>query len=210
MLPHLLKGISLGLVLTMLVGPILVLFIQLSLRRGTVAALVAGLGVWVGDFLYILMTHYGVAGLQTIISNPWFKPVVGSVLGAVFIVMAVVMWFRSPPDLDRPRRAVGRRGLLNAFAQGFAVNFFNPFTVGFWSVVSVVEVHNAGLTEAQGWAVYLGIIGTIVITDSLKIFGARRLRNVLTPRVLRWVQWGGAGLVGVFGVVLVVRVWAGY
>jgi threonine/homoserine/homoserine lactone efflux protein len=91
--------------------------------------------------------------------------------------------------------------------QGFAINSFNPFTVTFWSVFSLTQVHERGLAEPEAWSVYAGILLTIIITDTIKVLAARKLREVLQPSVILWVQRAGGVALGLFGVVLGLRVW---
>jgi len=193
----------------LLVGPLLVLLLQMSLRRGTLSAFIAALGIWVSDVTLISVTHYGIGGLSPLLSTVYFQEIVGSVGSVILLVTAAFMWFRDPPDLSEEREIPSKRGLLSAFAQGFAINTFNPFTIGFWSLFTVTQVHDRDLNDANAWAIYGGILLTIVITDSIKVLGARKLRDMLTPKVILRVQRLGALALGAFGVVLGFRVWLG-
>lgn len=188
-------------------GPIIVLLIQLSLRRGTAAAFAAAFGIWCSDTAFVFVTHYGMGGLAGITQQPYFKEVIGSIGALILIGTAVAMWFRDPPDLDEPRDLPSRSSLVSPFLQGFAINSFNPFTVTFWSLFSLTQVHDRGLTEPESLAIYAGILLTIIVTDIIKVLAARKLREALQPRVIRWVQRFGGVALGVFGLVLAVRVW---
>lgn len=185
------------------------LLLQMSLRRGTLSAFIAALGIWVSDVTLIAATHYGIGGLSPLLSTVYFQEIVGSIGSVILLVTAAFMWFRDPPDLSEEREIQSKRGLLSAFAQGFAINTFNPFTIGFWSLFTVTQVHDRELSDANAWAIYGGILLTIVISDSVKVLGARKLRDMLTPKVILRVQRLGALALGVFGVVLGVRVWLG-
>lgn len=193
--------------LSLLAGPLLVLLLQLSLRRGTLAALAGALGIWCSDVVFIWGIHLGMGGLSKVINHTHFSEIVGSIGGIILIGSALFMWFRSPPDLSGDRIIPSRRGFLAAFAQGLAINTFNPFTVGFWSFFSITQVHDRELTDPQAWAIYGGIMGTIVLTDTIKIVAARKLREILSPEVLLKVQRFGALALGCFGLILGVRVW---
>lgn len=195
--------------LALLVGPIIVLLIQLSLRRGTLAAFAAAFGIWCGDVLFILVTHYGMGGMDGVMEHPQFNEIVGSIGAVILVSTAAVMWFRKPPDLGKPRKLPTKRGLISPFLQGFGINTFNPFTITFWSFFSLTQIHDRGLSEPDALAVYGGIMLTILITDSIKVLAARKLRNFLRPKVILRVQRLGAVALGVFGVVLGVRVWWG-
>lgn len=208
MLAYVLEGIRAGLVLSVLVGPLLVLLLQFSLRRGTFLALVAAVGIWSSDFIYVLLTHYGMGSLDALTEYRYFAEVVGSIGMLLLIGMAAAMWFRKPVIIDDDEERVRtRRSVLGAFLQGFAVNFFNPFTIGFWSFFSITQVHDRDLSEPTAWAIYAGILGTIIVTDVAKVLSARKLRDILKPDNILRVQRLSALALGVFGVVLGVRVW---
>ena len=193
--------------LALLVGPILVLLIQLSLRRGTVAAFAAALGIWTSDISFVLVTHFGIGKVDSLLAHTYFSEIVGSIGGVLLLVIAAVTWFSDPPDLDKERASVNRRGLFSAYLQGFVINTFNPFTIFFWSAFTITQVHDRELADPAAWAVYGGVIGTIIVTDIVKVLAARKLRELLTPRVILRVQRLGALALGLFGLVLAVRVW---
>lgn len=203
---YLLEGIQAGLLLALLVGPLVVMLLQLSIRRGTLYAFVAAGGIWVSDLLLVVATHYGIGGLDELSRDPVFQGTVGGIGVAILIGTAVFMWFRDPPDLDAPRTTPDRKGLVAAFLQGFAVNTFNPFTIGFWVLFSLTQIHDRGLSQGAAWAVYAGLLGTIVLSDTIKVLAARRLRKLLRPEVLLRVQRVGAVVLGGFGLVLGARV----
>lgn len=204
---YLLEGVRAGLLLALLVGPLVILLIQLSLRRGTAAALAAAFGIWLSDLSFILLTHYGIGELTEIVELPAFTQLVGTAGCLILVVIAIVMWFRPPPDLTEQRKMPSRKGLFASALQGFAINTFNPFTLTFWSVFALTQVHERELTEQNAWAVYGGILLTIVVTDTIKVLMALKLRGWLRPEIVLRVQRLGALALAVFGVVLGVRVW---
>ncbi|MBC6994787.1 LysE family transporter [Neolewinella lacunae] len=204
---YILEGVRAGLLLSLLAGPLLVLLLQLSLRRGTLAALAGALGIWCSDAAFIWAIHLGMGGLSKVMNHTYFNEIVGSIGGLILVGSALFMWFRSPPDLSGDRIMPTKRGVLSAFAQGLAINTFNPFTVGFWSFFSITQVHDRQLSEPQAWAIYAGVLGTIILTDTIKIVAARKLRDILRPEVLLKVQRTGALALGCFGLILGVRVW---
>ncbi|MGB3800817.1 MAG: LysE family transporter [Lewinella sp.] len=207
MLGYVWEGIRAGLVLSLLVGPLVVLLVQLSLRRGTVASFAAALGIWTSDLLYISLSHFGLEGLERLLDYEYIHEIVGTIGSILLIGVGVVMWYRKPPNLKAKRIMPSRRGLLSSWFQGFALNTFNPFTAFFWSTFVVTQVHNRDLLSYEAMAVYGGIMGTIIIADSCKVFGARKIREVLRPATMLRAQRAGAVALGLFGLLLAVRVW---
>lgn len=199
---YLLEGVRAGLILSLLVGPLVVLLLQLSIRRGTAAALAAAFGIWMSDLMFITATHYGIGSISELTPEGSWGNWLGALGGVILIGTGIYMWFRKPPDLSAEREELNRRGLLSGALQGFALNTFNPFTVGFWSVFTLTQVHERDLQEPAAWAIYGGILGTIIITDCVKVLAARKLRGWLTPSLLLKVQRVGALLLGGFGLLL--------
>lgn len=183
------------------------MLLQLSLRRGTLAAFAGAFGIWISDVSLAAATHYGLGGLNVVADSIYLTKVIGTAGGAILLIIAIVTWFREPVDLSAERVMPGHSSLLSSFAQGFAINTFNPFTISFWSFFSVTQVHDRGLTDDAALAIYAGLILTIVFTDFLKVLGARKLREFLTPKMVRRAQRFGALVLAIFGVVLAVRVW---
>ncbi|PPK87215.1 threonine/homoserine/homoserine lactone efflux protein [Neolewinella xylanilytica] len=207
MLGYVWEGIRAGLVLSLLVGPLVVLLVQLSLRRGTLASFAAALGIWTSDVLYISLSHFGLEGLERLLDYEYLHEIFGTIGSILLIGVGIVMWYRDPPNLKAKRILPSRRGLLSAWAQGFALNTFNPFTTFFWSTFVVTQVHNRHLYAYEAMAVYGGIMVTIIIADSCKVLGARKIRALLRPATMLRAQRAGAVALGLFGLLLAVRVW---
>lgn len=201
-----LQGIQIGLGLAILVGPLIVLLIQLSLEEGSLSSLCAALGIWLSDLLYIVLAHFGVGQLRSLIDHPSFEPLVGSIGGGILLLVGMSMWKRKPIQFRKTRKERKPRYWL-AFLKGFGINFFNPFPVFFWSAVSVGIVYEDQLSMNETIALYGGILGTIVVTDALKVFAARYLRRWLNPNHTQLVQRLGGGLLVIFGLFLFGRVW---
>ncbi|MEL7377402.1 MAG: LysE family translocator, partial [Bacteroidota bacterium] len=79
------KGVGIGLGLALLVGPLIVLLLQLALREGQQAAWTAGIGIWSSDLMYVLLAHFGTDQLRLAIDWPGFEPLVGIVGGLILI-----------------------------------------------------------------------------------------------------------------------------
>ena len=201
------EGVRAGLLLSLLVGPLVVLLIQLSLRRGTLASFAAALGIWTSDILYISASHFGLEGLERVLDHPHINEILGTIGALMLLGIGFVMWHRKPPSLKGKKVLPSRKGLLGAYLQGFALNTLNPFTAFFWSTFVVTQVHNRLLQPTEALAIYAGILITLVIADSTKVLGARKLREFLQPAMMQRTQRVGAVALGMFGLVLAVRVW---
>ena len=199
------QGIQIGLGLAILVGPLIVLLVQLALEEGLGSSLLAGLGIWISDFLFILGAHFGIAYLQKATNWSGFEPLVGTLGALVLFGVGLAMYFKKPPELVAGKAVKAR--YLSALWKGFAINTFNPFPVFFWSTIALSLVHEQHLDGSQAFSLYAGILCTIVFTDSLKIFSAAYLRKHLNPHKMKWVQRVGGSALVIFGLVLLLKVW---
>jgi len=82
----------------------------------------------------------------------------------------------------------------------------NPGTIFFWlGIVSAVVVPN-GWNQQETLVFFGGMLGTLVLTDTLKAWAAKSIRGFLTPKHIRQVQQGIGLVLMLFGLVLIFRV----
>ena len=202
------QGIIAGLGLAILVGPLLFALIQESFERGAVAGLMVGLGIWVSDALFIAAVYFGMHSLDKIVKWPWFNLTLGIGGSLILFFVGLAMILKPPPTLDLdthsgPKRRMTYWGL---WLQGFLINTINPFTVFFWITITTTVVLKDGASAFGAFSFYAGIFGTIVFTDSLKVFLAKKIRKKLEARhILRMRKVSGSALI-LFGIILIIRV----
>jgi threonine/homoserine/homoserine lactone efflux protein len=93
------------------------------------------------------------------------------------------------------------------FLRGFLLNTVNPFTVFFWLGITGAVLIPNGWNNRETLIFFSGMLGTLVLTDTLKAYGAKRIRRFLTPRHTTQVRQAIGLLLIVFGIVLVARAW---
>ncbi|MBK6932219.1 MAG: LysE family translocator [Saprospirales bacterium] len=220
------QGALLGLSLSFMVGPLLFAIVQASLERGFRAGFSLAAGIWTSDALYITMVYYGVDALAALTALPHFRLWAGLAGGLVLVIFGLTALLRrnvpltddhhTPADrvldvLDGPEKPGVehnwmRWGYAGYWLRGFLLNTINPFTVFFWlGIASAVVVPNQWAPR-ETLAFFSGMLGALILTDTLKAYAAKRVRHFLTPAHTRWVQKGIGLTLLVFGVVLVIRV----
>lgn len=218
------QGVLLGLSLSFMVGPLLFAIMQASLERGFRAGLALASGIWVSDILYILLVYRGVDALAALTALPNFRLWAGLAGGSVLLVFGLAALLRRKgPDADTATTADRvldaldgpespgvehnwmRWGLPGYWLRGFLLNTINPFTVFFWlGIASAVVVPNQWAPN-ETLSFFSGMMFTLVLTDTLKAYAAKRVRHFLTPEHTRWVQIAIGLVLLVFGVVLIGR-----
>ena len=194
----------LGLLLTIMVGPILFALIQAGIERGFRAGAMIGLGIWISDLIFILFAYFGISYLLNILEWNGFELTLGIAGGFVLIITGVLTILSKPPKIGKP--AGISKSYFALWMKGFLINTINPFTVFFWATVMTTIVAKDNLNGQSAAFFFGGILGTIVITDSLKVFLAKAIRRWLKPKHILWTRRiSGVALI-VFGVVLMIRV----
>lgn len=206
----LLQGIYWGLLLAILVGPLLVALIQASLEQGTKAGLMVGLGIWISDFSFILSVYYGFRYIDQWVKWDGFQLSVGAMGAVVLLITGIITLVTVPPALDDKNHLLkGTSGSWGLLSKGFLINTVNPFTVIFWITVMNGVILEKDFDGAQSFLFFCGLLGTIIFTDSLKIFLAHKIRHRLTSRHLWWVRRVAGIALVVFAFLLLGRVWFG-
>ncbi|OOG71924.1 LysE family translocator [Algoriphagus sp. A40] len=195
MIQALLEGISMGLLLSAIVGPVFFTLIQNSMEHGFRYAAVFALGILLSDSLYVVLTFFGI---KLLADTTYFELVLGYVGGTILIGFGISSLIKK--QNSRPKTGeikIPKKKKRTAFAKGFGVNGVNPFVLLFWiSIASLVSL-KTGWTSGQVFNYYAGILVTVFLIDLLKAFIAKQLSSLMTPRLM-WLLNKSVGLVMVF------------
>lgn len=202
----LLEGVSMGLLLSAIVGPVFFTLIQNSMEHGFRYAAMIALGVLLSDSVYVVLTFFGIRFLA---DTTYFELVLGYVGGLILIGFGISSLLKKRtrrPNTGGREMPVKRK--RTAFAKGFGVNGINPFVLLFWisiaSMVSLKTEWGDGLIAGY----YVGILLTVFCIDLIKAFIAKQLSSLMTPRLM-WILNKGVGFVMIlFGSRLIWMAWA--
>lgn len=200
MLEPLLSGITFGLALALMVGPVFFALIQTSLHESFRAGAYFALGVFLSDASLIAL-GYVFAGQLDLLNT--HRDLMGWIGGAVLIVFGVFQMTRQPKirEVDDERRTVHGHYLV----RGFLMNTLNPMVLLFWlSVIGIVSVR-AHYTPADRMTFFASVLGTVLSTDLLKSYGAGKLKRLLSARVMKWINRITGLVVAGFGVEMIIR-----
>lgn len=204
----LLEGIKVGLILSFMIGPIFFALVQTSVDEGFRAGMMVAVGIWVSDTSYVLGVYFGVSLLANVVNTQTFTLVLGVAGSILLTIFGLVTLLTIPKGLLTNTLQEYKRSssYLSLFIKGFLINTINPFTVFFWTSLMGSVVIKDGFNGTQAFVFFAGVLGTIVVTDLLKVLLAKRIRYSLRPVHLLWLRRiSGAALIA-FGVVLLVRV----
>lgn len=191
-----LEGIKLGLLLSMMIGPVFFALMTTSLAHGFRQSAILALGVLVSDLIYVLITYLGVHFITQI---PTIEKYLGLFGGVILFSFGISFMFKkvSSISVDQETAKPKKR---TAFFQGFGINGINPFVLLFWlSIASMVSIKILwGISERTLF--YSTLLLTIFGVDLLKAFLAGRLRPFLSPNFKRGVHILAGALICYFGI----------
>ena len=186
MINAILNGILLGLVLSIMIGPVFFLLLNTSIKKGFKPAVYLALGVALSDVMFITICFFGNSLLGSLNAH---STQIGWLGGGLLIIFGLVALFKkvslSEKELKLPDDS---KTLLIDTGKGFMMNTLNPFVLVFW--LGVITAVNAGQFGGKAYTLFffIAVIITVFSVDLLKSFLASRLKRLLTQNVLVWMN----------------------
>lgn len=199
-LEAILKGLAMGLLLALSVGPVIFTIVKHSINNGRSGGFSFVIGVWISDFLLVILSN---AFSEMVTRLLDFKMQIGIVGSAFLIGMGVFyLFFKKvhlhPEDIAMPQLRGSDHAKIGL--QGFLLNTLNPAVMAFW------------LTAATAIAVTHSVRDRVIIfatalflnmgADVLKITLANKLRKKLTIKNIRLINKISGLILLIFGAVL--------
>jgi threonine/homoserine/homoserine lactone efflux protein len=194
MLEAILSGITLGLLLAILIGPVFFMLLNTSIKKGFVPAAYLAFGVMLSDAFFIVVSYYGSAFVG-LFNNHKFEVGLGG--GGILIIFGLVNMLKKPADANlEPELPDDSKSLLIDTGKGFIMNSMNPFVLVFWVGVSGTLAAKEHFTHFLVLIFFLTTLCTVLSTDLLKAWLASRLKNLIRPVFLLWLnRLSGLGLI---------------
>ena len=193
----LIKGLSLGLLLSISVGPLLFTTIKQSINNGTRGGLAFIAGVSLSDVLLAVLVNFFTELFTRIITG---KEIVG-IIGSLFLVGVGVyfLFFKKikVSEDGQPNGRFRKRDFFKLFATGFLMNILNPGIWFFWLGAATTLAEH---TIEQRLAIFGVALAFVLGTDILKVLGANRIRSRLTPHNIQFISRLNGFLLICFGV----------
>lgn len=201
------NGIKLGLVLSVLTGPIVFALLQTSIEQGFRAGVMVAMGIWISDLIFVAVTYFGVSYVAELARWDGLEFWLGVAGGVILLVVGGSMLLLKPPPVEHfeQKKAVRFSSRFSLWTKGFLINTVNPFTFFFWLGVSGMLFTEKALQPDEAQLFYGGLLGTIVFTDSIKVGLAKSLRRWLKPKNILLIRKIAGITLLVFGIVLFVR-----
>lgn len=199
MFEALLKGITLGLLLSISVGPVMFSIIKQSLNSGHRGGVAFVLGVSASDITVVLVSNVFTQLFGYIVNH---KYIIG-MAGSFFLIgMGIFFLFFKKVKVDDSGIQViqlSKKDYVKTFLSGFFMNTLNPAVFIFWLTTSTTLITQ---TVEKRIITFVTCLAFILSADFLKVMMAQKIRRKLTPHNIQILsRLNGLILLG-FGLVL--------
>jgi threonine/homoserine/homoserine lactone efflux protein len=201
----LVKGLALGLVLAMSVGPVIFTVIKQSLNNGKEGGFSFVAGVWISDFVLVFLSNIFSEAVSTLLE---FKKAIGYGgsgfligLGLFYIFFKKVTVKQSPTGEEA---LFTKKDFFKISLQGFLINTLNPSVILFWLVNATT--FSLSHTLEQRIIIFSTCLILNMAADIAKVLLAGKLRKRLTLHNISIInKISGTLLIG-FGIALLYSV----
>ena len=177
------KGIVVGIVIALPVGPVGVLCVRRCLFEGARYGFISGLGAATADASFAAIAGFGLTYLRNwlLAYQDWFG-LAGGVFLLIFGVKALSMMHPGEPE------PLGGERLVGAFASTFALTIANPVTLLSFAVIFA----KVGAEATSGIGDVLLLVGGVFAGSLLwwlgLCFGITSLRHMAGEIVMLWLN----------------------
>lgn len=178
-----LNGMTFGLVLAVMLGPVFFTLLQTSLHEGFKAGFHLAFGVLISDTVLITVCYSFASLIKVIDDHHKAMSLIGGIL---LIGFGVYNFFHKIKlkEVDDNKKTVHAHFVL----KGFLLNILNPAVLFFWlGIVGLVSVKEH-YTSAHEITFFVATLTTVFTTDLLKCYIALRIKRILRPEVMLWIN----------------------
>lgn len=197
------NGILLGLLISVLIGPVFFMLIHVSMKEGFRSAMALDAGILLSDAFCIVIAWLGMARL---LEDPMNKQIF-IVAGSIVLIVLGVLKLRKPrqkPASDSEIK-IRKSNPLWLLIQGFIYNLLNPSTLIFWitTVGGAVTYYQNDTTQI--YTQFGATLSVVLGIDLMKAWFAKKMGKFMTPVIFRKLNIYIGIIFVIFGIALIVR-----
>jgi threonine/homoserine/homoserine lactone efflux protein len=194
------KGLTIGLLLSLSVGPIFFSVIKQSLTNGHKGGLAFAFGVSASDITLVLLAN---VFTELFLSLQVYEKPIGVAGSILLIIFGVYFLFFKKIKVNEDGKVVfkhRKRDLLKISLSGFIMNLMNPGMIILWFTISTSLIQ---FSIRQRIIIYVTALSIVLLADLFKVFLASRIRNKLTPHNIHILNRINGVILIIFGLVLI-------
>ena len=170
------EGLSLGLLLSILIGPVFFTLIKTSLENGATKGLSVAFGASASD-MFIM------SGCFLSLINTSLVQLSGKMIGlfSSLALLSIGVYMILKPSIQRDAfvHLTASGGMIKNFTKGFLVNSLNPFVFIFWMGIAgiITTTYHDDIFAILFFAG--GLLISTLVTDMIKVFISGKISKVL-------------------------------
>ena len=199
-----LKGILLGLTVSMPLGPIGIILINRTIKRGMLSGFFSGLGLATADTLLALLAGVGFTVIISFIKEERF---IISIIAGLIIIGVGLKVFLSNPVKDIRNREKTDKSLWRDYYSVFVLSISNPYTIFIYvAFFSGIQINGKVRPELVPFFLVPGVlIGTIGWWFFLSYFVSRFKKKIRLRLIVRLTKIAGI-IILIIGIIVLLSV----
>ena len=206
MVAALAKGFTLGLILSISVGPVIFSIIKHSLNNGHKGGFAFIAGVSASDITYVLFCNLFTALFESALTH---EAIIGTAGSIFLIAMGIYTFFKKKVSVTDNKmldiKTMRKREVVGVFLSGYFMNLLNPGVMIFWlaSSATILASSKQEANPVQYRIIVFAVcLLIVVLADAAKVMLAGKIREKLNPHNIHIIN-RIAGLIYIgFGVAL--------
>lgn len=189
-LVYIVKGLIIGIVASAPMGPVGILCIRRTIKKGRMYGIVTGAGAALSDVIYALITGYGLSLIPFLTEKDnvfWIK-----IIGSLMLLVFGVYMFRTGPSVKAHPESKSKGSLLKNFVTSFFITLANPAIIFLFLALFNMLAPFAGAANltlaATGYVAIMGgallwWLGLTYVINKMRVnfgeIGIRRLNRTI-------------------------------
>ncbi len=192
MLAPIFKGLLLGILLSISIGPVIFAILKQSLTNGHRAGYAFVAGVSASDISLLFVCNFFTSLFTLVLTHKNLIALGGAGFLLLLGLYTLLIKKISIEDLSgENEKIMGKRALLGVFISGFLMNALNPSVFLFWFAWTAAIGNDAAENNSPVFYKVL-VFGTcllfVLASDLIKVVLAAKLRPKLTANNLTWIN----------------------
>jgi len=203
----LLKGLLLGLILSLSIGPVIFAIVKQSLTNGKRSGYAFVAGVSSSDMVLLFICNVFTSLFNLVLNHKSSIALAGA--GFLLLMGLYTLFFKKLKlenlGIDGVNKTISIKNLISSYFSGFLMNTLNPSVFLFWFAWTAAINNSADDTPnpIQYKLVVFGTcLGFVLLSDLIKVFLAGKLRPRLTEKNLLWINRISGMIILIFSAVL--------
>ena len=206
MLAPIIKGLLLGLILSISLGPVIFAILKQSITNGRKSGYIFVAGVSTSDIGLLLIANIFTSIFLLVLDHKAFIALAGA--GFLLLLGLYTLFFKKikiESDEMGEEKIFRKRDYLGIYFSGFLMNTLNPSVFIFWFAWTAAIGASAAETNnpvQYKFLVFATCLIFLLLSDFIKVALASRLRPSLTEKNLIWINRISAIIILVFSAAL--------